>query len=65
MAALTDEAKRLLALAHEGFKITCLKCGCEDIKFNNTMGFSGQSGSWGSFDMNCTNCRNSVQLIGN
>lgn len=60
---MTEEAIRLLAEHHKGFKIVCMKCGCDVVEFDNSMGWSAMSGGWGSFDLKCTNCDNSVELI--
>lgn len=61
---MTDEAKRLLLKAHGGFRIVCERCGCDVVEFDNSMGWSAESGGWGSFDLVCCGCGHSVELMG-
>jgi len=45
-----------------GFKVTCNKCGSDQIIIENTIGCSDLSGCWGSVDLECTKCENSGEV---
>ena len=40
----------------EKFKVICKKCGSEDIQFEDSRGFSCESGSWGELKICCEEC---------
>lgn len=48
---------------HPGFTITCQTCGSTDVVVENTLGWSSQSGAWGSIDLSCNDCTNSSPLF--
>lgn len=48
--------------SHPDFLVTCLKCGSTDVTVSNTMGWSGQSGGWGSVDLDCRDCHHSTSI---
>jgi ribosomal protein S27E len=45
-----------------GFTVTCNNCGSTLIELDDSLGFSAQSGGWGSIDIECLNCGNSTTL---
>lgn len=55
-----DAAKK----THEGFTVTCDKCGSKVVTVENSLGFSAESGSWGSVDLVCQACDNRTELVG-
>ena len=48
---------------HPGFAVTCKKCGSTEVYVENTLGFSGTSGVWGSVNLTCRKCENSVEIV--
>lgn len=58
-AYLTEE---MCMETHPGFKIICQKCQGIKVYFENDMGFSPESGAWGSANLVCNNCDNSTVL---
>lgn len=48
---------------HPGFTITCDKCGSTMVITENTMGFSAESGGWGSLDLVCLECDARTELV--
>ena len=46
-----------------GFTVACNKCGSQKISLENDMGFSPESGSWGSAILKCENCGNQIEII--
>lgn len=48
---------------HPEFKIICRKCDSEDVYIDNSLGFSIESGSWGSIDLVCNNCENRTEIV--
>lgn len=60
MTVLTESAND----THPGFVITCQKCGSTDVYVENSLGFSSESGQWGSVDLVCANCNESVAIYG-
>ena len=49
---------------YPGFAIECEKCGGTEIIIKNTLGFSSESGSWGSVKLVCTECGTSTTIVG-
>ena len=45
-----------------GFTVICKKCGSTKVELDDTMGFSAQSGGWGSITFACTNCDNKTTI---
>lgn len=41
------------AKTHQGFTITCDKCGSKVVAIESWGGYSPESGSWGSVDLVC------------
>lgn len=39
-----------------GFSVACLQCGSDKVILDNSMGFSVESGGWGSIDFECQEC---------
>lgn len=54
-----DEAKN----THPGFTIVCDKCGSKIVIVDNSLGFSAQSGSWGSVDLECLTCGANTEIV--
>lgn len=48
---------------HEGFEIKCVKCESTMVYFENDMGYSPESGGWGSADLVCHHCGNRTSLV--
>ncbi len=40
------------------FKITCAKCGCDNVYIDDSRGWSEETGPWGSIDLICRGCGN-------
>lgn len=56
------EEESLAQKTHPRFTITCESCGSTDVVVDNTIGFSPQSGAWGSLSLDCSECGNSETL---
>ena len=54
---LDDDAKIILKFTHEGFKITCNRCGSTDVGVDSTIGYSEESGMWGGVYLRCAGCQ--------
>ena len=59
-ATITEE--ECLA-THPGFTIICNKCQSKRVYFENGIGFSAESGTWGTADLVCADCGSGVELI--
>lgn len=42
--------------AHAGFTLSCDSCGSTAVIQESDMGYSEESGPWGSVDLVCMNC---------
>lgn len=62
---MADQEKDYHKETHIGFTIRCDECGSERIYVDKTLGFSGESGMWGSIDLVCSDCGSRVILYGN
>ena len=53
-----DDEKELIQKQWPGFEVTCqaLDCNSKRILLENSMGYSAESGSWGSVDLVCMDC---------
>lgn len=47
---------------HPGFTIICDTCGSSNVIVDSTVGFSAESGGWGSVDLECQDCMASVEI---
>lgn len=47
-----------------GFRLVCKKCGSDRVTYGNDLGFSAESGAWGSVDLECEACGNETTLVG-
>ena len=45
------------------FEVKCKKCGSTNVDLDNSMGWSEESGGWGSLDLMCQDCGNRVELM--
>lgn len=45
-----------------GFIIRCIKCGSDQIVIDNTLGYSPESGAWGSIDLKCNKCSHQAEI---
>jgi ribosomal protein S27E len=45
------------------FEVKCNKCGSTNVNLDNSMGFSPESGGWGSLDLECQDCGNRTELM--
>lgn len=59
----TNARKEKYNATHPGFTVTCNECGSDEVYVDNTVGFSSISGMWGSVDLICANCGNSVAVF--
>lgn len=48
---------------YPGFTVVCDKCGSQNVRLENSMGFSAESGAWGSLDLICDDCENTVSIV--
>jgi hypothetical protein len=50
---------------HPSFTIICDKCGSNKVRVDNDMGWSRESGEWGSVDLVCCNpdCNNYTTIV--
>lgn len=48
---------------HPGFTTLCQRCGSRAVYFENSLGYSAESGGWGSADLICASCGYSTALI--
>lgn len=46
-----------------GFTVTCNKCGGTNTRLENSMGYSPESGGWGSIDFVCNDCGNQTEIV--
>lgn len=46
-----------------GFTVRCDECNGYNVHLDNSMGFSDMSGSWGSIDFVCDDCKNSTEVV--
>lgn len=60
-ASVPTEAE--IAAQWPGFTVTCNKCGSTLVELDNSMGFSGTSGAWGSIDLTCRTCQATVEIV--
>jgi hypothetical protein len=44
------------------FSVECSECGSKNIDLENSLGFSVESGSWGSIDLVCADCGNRFEI---
>jgi len=44
------------------FSVECSECGSKNIDLENSLGFSVESGSWGSIDLVCVDCGNRFEI---
>jgi len=58
-----QEDKDLVKQTHPGFTITCDKCGSQRVEVENSLGFSPQSGGWGSVDLHCLDCDARTEIV--
>lgn len=59
---LPDEIDETVQATHEEFLIICGKCGCKNVCIESNIGWSELSGSWGSVDLKCVNCKNYTEI---
>ena len=45
------------------FKVECKMCGSSKVIIDSNLGFSPQSGSWGSVDFWCIDCENYHEIF--
>lgn len=48
---------------HPGFTIFCTGCGNFDVMVENSLGYSCESGGWGSVDLVCNTCDNRTEIV--
>lgn len=44
------------------FKVTC-ECGSKNIELDNSLGYSPESGRWGSIDIHCLDCDKRAEIV--
>lgn len=59
----TDEQREAQAKFWPGFTVRCNECGGFNITLDDSMGFSAESGGWGSIDMVCEDCNLSAEVV--
>lgn len=47
-----------------GFTVFCDNCDSKDIYVENSLGYSPESGQWGSIDFVCANCGQRTVIYG-
>lgn len=62
MSAVDDPNEPESKKTHPDFTITCDECGSQDVAVLISVGFSAESGSWGSVDLECQACNNSTDI---
>lgn len=60
---MSDTIADLHAKQHPGFTITCDQCGSAAITIENSLGFSAESGGWGSIDLVCDTCDSRATIV--
>jgi hypothetical protein len=53
-----------VAATHPGFTVRCTTCGSERVVVTDSLGWSCQSGSWGSVDLQCLDCDQCTEVAG-
>lgn len=59
---MSQDTKKLTARVSECFKITCKKCGSENVQVCDDRGWSDYTGTWGSIDLMCKDCPNMLDI---
>jgi hypothetical protein len=49
---------------HNGFTVTCQRCGSTRVIVKNDLGWSEASGQWGSIDLCCLDCSRYSTIYG-
>jgi len=50
---------------YPGFIVVCAKCGSKRVRLDNSLGWSPESGGWGSLDLICDDCNNTIAIYEN
>lgn len=61
---MADDRRADADATHVGFNIRCLKCGCEAVIVDSSIGYSEMSGQWGSIDLVCLDCKYRTEIYG-
>jgi hypothetical protein len=59
---MTDKRQEASDETHPGFTITCDKCDSTLVMVDSSVGFSAESGVWGSVSLDCQECDASVEI---
>lgn len=59
----SDDAKSTQNQYWPGFTVRCDNCGGFNVHLDNSMGYSDLSGSWGSIDFVCEDCKISTEIV--
>ena len=57
-----DQAE-ITAELREQFKVTCAKCGSDNVVLDDSLGYSDYTGRWGSVDLMCKSCPNAFTIV--
>lgn len=49
--------------AFGAFRVRCRSCGSECVEWFNDMGFSTESGGWGSAGFRCLDCGAETEMV--
>lgn len=60
---VTDEQREAQEKLWPNFTVCCNRCSGFNITLDNSMGFSAESGGWGSIDMICEDCKTSTEIV--
>jgi ssDNA-binding Zn-finger/Zn-ribbon topoisomerase 1 len=63
MADVQTTEAEMLKQQYPGFTITCDNCQSTRVRLDDNRGYSPDSGAWGSVDLVCLDCPNSVELV--
>ena len=50
---------------YPGFTVACDQCGSQNVRIENDMGFSPESGGWGGIRLVCDSCGKETEIYDN
>lgn len=63
-SAFQKEREEAAKKTHQGFTITCDKCGGKVVIFECDIGFSPESGAYGGIHLVCKDCDAATEIYG-
>lgn len=60
----TAERETACKVSHPGFTISCDKCGSKCVTVESSIGYSRETGQWGSVELVCYDCNERASIYG-